>query len=222
MVGRRQGGVRDALADEGERARRRQALGAPHMRALSAFVEALGEAYPGRDIPHADPADGGVGARALLLLEAPGPQSVATGFVSCDSPNGTARNLRALLREAAIEREALVLWNVVPWYVGDGRRIRPVTRADTAEASAALRAFVDLLPALERIVLVGRKAQAVAPLLRAYRPTLPVMSTWHPSPQVFNVSPEKKAEARAAFAALGRALAASERRRGAGRPRPHG
>lgn len=198
--------MRDALADEGERERRLAALERDHAAPLAAFVRALRARYPERAIPHADPADGGVGARALLLLEAPGPQSVATGFVSRDSPNATARNLRALLEESGISRRSVLMWNVVPWYVGDGRRIRPVSRADTVEASGALRAFVDLLPRLERIVLIGRKAQAVEPLLREHRPALPVMSTWHPSPQVFNISPAKKRETRAAFMALGRAL----------------
>ena len=204
MSGERHG--RDELADAGERERRVAALGQPHLRPLAALVETLRARHPERSIPHADPADGGVDARVLLLLEAPGPQSVATGFVSRDSPNGTARNLRALLESAGIERRAVLLWNVVPWYVGDGRRIRPVGPRDVAEARDALGALLDLLPRLERVVLVGRKAQTVEPWLRERHPHLPLLATWHPSPQVFNISRTKRAEAQATFDALGRAL----------------
>lgn len=199
-------GTRDALADEREIGCRRAALARPHMVPLVAFVEALRERHPARAIPDADPADGGVRARVLLLLEAPGPQSVATGFVSRDSPNGTARNLRALLIESGIPREAMLLWNVVPWYVGNGRRIRPVTKVDIDEAIGSLESLLGLLPRLERIVLVGRKAQAVEARLRERRPDLELHFTWHPSPQVFNISPAKKAEARSTFAILGNAF----------------
>jgi len=199
----RKPGVHDALAQPGERARRRAALGAPHMVPLERLVAALREQYPGREIPHADPADGGIEARALLLLEAPGPQSVATGFVSRDSPNATARNLRSLLADARIAREAVLVWNVVPWYVGDGRRIRPVDGGDIDEAFAHLETLLALLTRLETIVLLGRKAQQIERRLFAWRDRVDVVHTWHPSPQVFNISPAKKAETRATFAALG-------------------
>lgn len=177
------------------------------MAPLGALVAALRARHPERHVPDADPCDGGVRARALLLLEAPGPQSVATGFVSRDSPNATARNLRALLEEASIRREDVLIWNVVPWYVGDGRRIRPVTASDIDEAFACLETLLETMTALERIVLVGRKAQRVEPRLRTWREDVDIVRTWHPSPQVFNLSPERKAETRAAFVALGRALA---------------
>jgi len=196
----------DALASAEERARREAALALAHTAPLAALVAELRALYPDRQVPQADPCDGGVEARALLLLEAPGPQSVATGFVSRDSPNATARNLRALLVGARIPREAVLLWNVVPWYVGDGRRIRPVTPGDIDEAFAHLELLLERLSRLETIVLVGRKAQRVEPRLRALRPELPIVRTWHPSPQVFNISPRRKAETRAAFDALGRTL----------------
>ena len=196
----------DALASADECERRVGLLTLPHMAPLAAHVAALRARHPERAVPDADPLDGGVRARALLLLEAPGPQSVATGFVSRDSPNATARNLAALIDDAGIPREAVLLWNVVPWYVGDGRRIRPVTVRDIDEAFPSLEALLGELAALERIVLVGRKAQRVEPRLRALRPGLEITGTWHPSAQVFNLSPRRREEARAAFVALGRAL----------------
>ena len=198
----------DPLAEPEERARREAALDSPRMAPLARLVRELRALHPDRAVPHADPADGGIGARVLLLLEAPGPQSVATGFVSRDSPNATARNLRALLEDAAIPREAVLVWNVVPWYVGDGRRIRPVNDADLDEAHEYLERVLGLMERLETIVLVGRKAQQVEPRLFAWRDRVDIVRTWHPSPQVFNISPTRKAETRATFVALGERLAA--------------
>src|SRR5260370_42342666 len=49
---------------------------------LSGFVEAIRQRVSnGCAIPYFDPLDGGVTARCLYLLEAPGPQAVASGFV---------------------------------------------------------------------------------------------------------------------------------------------
>ena len=58
----------------------------------------------GRPVPDADPADGGIGARCLLLLETPGPSIGRTGFVSRDNPTPTAGNLRRFLPGRPIAR----------------------------------------------------------------------------------------------------------------------
>ena len=197
----------DPLADPAELARRREALSRAHMVPLARFVRELRASRPHDAVPDADPRDGGARARALLLLEAPGPRSVATGFVSCDTPNPTARNLRALLANAGIDRADVLLWNVVPWYVGDGRRIRPVGARDIDAARPWLQALLDLLPALERTVLIGRKAQRAEAAVRARLPNAPPILAFHPSPQVFHISPERRAATVAAFDELGRALA---------------
>ena len=200
----------DPLADPAEIARRRAALARAHMAPLAALAREIRAARPGDAVPDADPRDGGARARALLLLEAPGPRSVSTGFVSCDTPNPTARNLRALLAGAGVARADVLLWNVVPWYVGDGRRVRPVTAREVDEAAPWLEALLDRLPALERAVLIGRKAQRAAPALAARRPDLEPILAFHPSPQVFHISPERRAATVAAFGELGRALAARQ------------
>jgi uracil-DNA glycosylase len=110
-------------------------------------------------VPGLDPSDGGENARILMLLEAPGPKAIATGYVSRRNPDPTARNLTALLAESGIVDEDLLLWNVVPWHVGDGRRIRPVNTADIREARPWIEELATLLPRLDTVVLVGRQAQ---------------------------------------------------------------
>lgn len=63
------------LADAGAVAARMKELRAPHMAALTAFVEELrAEAGHGVEVPYFDPWDGGVEATILFLLEAPGPR----------------------------------------------------------------------------------------------------------------------------------------------------
>ena len=64
------------------------------------------------------------------LLEAPGPKAVLSGFVSRNNPDGSAKNFFEFNAQAKIPRKLTVTWNVVPWYIGDGKRIRSANRAD--------------------------------------------------------------------------------------------
>lgn len=189
-----------ALKSPKERERRLNMLSLPRMKALGDYLgvvrEQCGPAYA---IPNFDPCDGGVDARALLLLEAPGPRAVASSFVSRNNPDPTAKNLCDLLSGAGIARRDTLVWNIVPWYVGDGAgRIRPVNPADIRAALPYLKGLLDLLLDLEVVVLVGRKAQSATKSIRALTP-VPFVATPHPSGQVFNVRPDKKAEAEEAF-----------------------
>jgi uracil-DNA glycosylase len=96
------------------------------------------------------------------------------------------------LREAGIERSReVVTWNVIPWYVGDGDRIRSVTTQDIHEAEPALVELLGLLPELRVVVLLGRQAE------RAWRVAgidndLPVLTAPHPSPRNVNGRPEAR------------------------------
>jgi uracil-DNA glycosylase len=136
-----------------------------------------------------------VDARILMLLEAPGPKAVKTGYISRRNPDPSARNMLALLAEAGIEDCDVLLWNIVPWYVGNGQRIRPVRVADIRQAGPWTEELVALLPRLETVVLVGKKAQRAAGWFPDYR----VLRTWHPSNLVFNCWPKRRAEVADAF-----------------------
>lgn len=130
-----------------------------HVANLQGLVDSIRLADQRRHVPTIDPLDGGVTADVLLLLEAPGKRAVETGFVSRDNPDPTADNLRRFLEQAGIGRRRTVVWNAVPWYLGEGARIRAATASDLNEASEWLDAFISLLPRLHAVVLVGRAAE---------------------------------------------------------------
>ncbi len=170
-------------------ARRRQ-LSELHVAPLSALVASLRKEC-GQDlaIPDFDPWDGGIRAQILYLLEAPGGRAVASGFVSRNNPDETAKNFFELNQAAGVPRKCTVIWNIVPWYVGTGERIRPVVRADIEAALPFFRQLLDLLPRLRAAVLVGRKAERAADVLAGMRPDIRVFRSPHPSPLFVNRAP---------------------------------
>lgn len=188
------------LADPAARAARQAALAAPHVAALAAYVAVLrAEAGPAAAVPDFDPWDGGVDAECLFLLEAPGPRAVASGFISRNNPDETAKNWFALQREAGLARGRTLLWNVVPWYIGSGARIRPAAAADIAAGLPHLDRLLALLPRLRAVALVGRNAQRAEPLVRAAAPAVRVFAMPHPSPMFVNRGPGNRARLLAAL-----------------------
>ncbi|GAA1494945.1 uracil-DNA glycosylase [Curtobacterium herbarum] len=111
-------------------------------------------------LPHFDPAEAGVEARALVLLEAPGPKTVpgwgGSGFISVDNDDPTAQNVWTT-RNAVGLHEHVLAWNIVPWVLGRAS-VKP-TGQEIEQGAGELRGLLDLLPELRVIVLAGRKAQ---------------------------------------------------------------
>ncbi len=171
---------------------------------LAEFVKQVRRERVGAQIPGFDPRDGGIHARALFLLEAPGPKAVSTGFISRDNPDPSARNMRALLHEAGLRREDTVLWNVVPWYVGIPGKIRPISKEDLKQARPYRSKLLELLKALTVVVLVGRKAQAIEEELQGRFFVL--RKTFHPSNQVRNRWPKKYATIKATFSEVAKLI----------------
>ena len=154
-----------ALSCAIERQRREGMLNQPHIKPLVEYLARIWLEHPDKQLPGFDPCDGGTSARILFLLEAPGPKAVGSTFISRNNPDQTAKNFCELLQVAGIARRDTLIWNIVPWYVGDGKRIRPVVSQDIQQASPYVKELFDMLKNL------------------------------HPSPQVFNISPEKKVQA---------------------------
>lgn len=181
-----------ALKDAAERKRRAAMLSLPHVQPLAAYLRRVKDAQgAGYEMPYFDPCDGGVRAKALFLLEAPGPKAVGSAFVSRNNPDQTARNINELLRKAGLPREDTLLWNIVPWYVGEGRKIRAVTSEDIEEACPYLVELIGLLPDLRAIVLVGEKAKSARGTIQRLTKAR-IFDAPHPSPKVFNIWPEKR------------------------------
>jgi uracil-DNA glycosylase len=178
------------LADPLARNERASGLNAPHMKPLSDFVTSLRQAVgEGASIPDFDPWDGGVDAEVLFLLEAPGRKAVASGFISRNNPDETAKNFFELSSEAGITRSRSVVWNIVPWYIGSGSKIRPASTIDVTSGASSLAGLLDLLPNLRVIVLLGRKAEYAERIISPLRPRMRILKSPHPSPLFVNNPP---------------------------------
>ena len=171
-----------------------------HMNQLTSFVhrlrESLGQEFR---IPYFDPLDGGVDAEVLFLLEAPGPKAVTSGFVSRNNPDESAKNFFLMNAAAGIERKRTVTWNVVPWYVGSGRKIRPVTASDVRQADEGLRMLLSLLCRLRFVALVGQKARYARRIIEVSRPDVQILEIPHPSPMFVNRAPGNRARLQTAL-----------------------
>ncbi|WP_430226941.1 uracil-DNA glycosylase [Paraburkholderia tropica] len=179
-----------SLGDAAVKATRIRQLHEPHVAPLTAYVEELRlEAGPGADIPDFDPWDAGIDAEILFLLEAPGARAVASTFVSRNNPDETAKNMFLLHQDACIPRARTLLWNVVPWYIGDGARIRAATPHDLELGLKPLPRLIQMLPKLRAIVFMGKNAQQAQPQVAALRPDLRLFACAHPSPKVINTRP---------------------------------
>jgi uracil-DNA glycosylase len=178
------------LADPAARAARTAQLGAPHVAPLTAFVRALRDAAGlEASVPDFDPWDGGTQAEVLFLLEAPGPKAVMSGFISRNNPDESAKNFFELNAAAGIARGRTATWNIVPWYIGTGSRIRAATRTDIEAGIPSLVRLLDLLPRLRAIVFVGEKAARADEVIAKLRPGLRRFRSPHPSPLYVNNAP---------------------------------
>jgi len=181
------------LATEAVLSERLSALAEPHIEPLAEFVHRLREQMgPDARIPYFDPWDGGTDAEVLVLLEAPGAKARNSGFVSMNNPDETAKNFFLASRDATLPRRKLVMWNIIPWYIGTEVKIRPAKGTDIREGKLLLRELLELLPKLRAIVLMGRSAQKAESDLLALAPDAKIFQCPHPSPLYVNNKPENR------------------------------
>lgn len=180
-----------------------------HMQPLVTFVERARKSLNIEDdIPMFDPCDGGVNARVLIFLEAPGRKALDSQFVSRNNPDRTAAKINQLLNAARINRKDTIIWNIVPWYIGQDdtrKRIRAANVADIAQALPFNKELLKLLTNLEVIVLMGKNAQLAKADIRSITNAL-IFCTAHPSPRVVNSWPQKIEEAQQVFIKVGSIL----------------
>jgi hypothetical protein len=158
-----------------------------HVAPLTGFVErAREESGKGNAIPFFDPLDGGVAARCLFLLEAPGPRAGASGFVSRNNPDESAKNFFELNHDAGIPRELTATWNIVPRYIGSGITIRPAQKSDLEIGMWYLERVLQLLPMLEMVIVMGQKARYAERRLASMSRAVEVLRCPHPSPLYIN------------------------------------
>lgn len=177
----------------------------PRVAPLNDWVESARAGLDhGFEIPWFDPASGGVEARLLFLLEAPGQKSVSkaaalakagSGIISGDNNDFTAKHCWQAREAAGLTYRQVVHWNTVPWYVGSANKIASPGVAEIERALPLLHQVIELLPRLEVVVLMGRKAQdGWARYSRRHAHDLLAIATWHPSQRVFNTKPSAEAD----------------------------
>ena len=128
------------------------------VRSLNALAEAWRTAPDGsrRFVPNFDPRSGGTSSRVLVLMQSPGPQTIAaahTAICSEDNPGPTAAAFRAARIESGLARNDYLRWNLIPWEILG--RVRPV---DIDEGRHALETLLKVLPVLDAIVTYGTAA----------------------------------------------------------------
>lgn len=193
-----------SLGQDSVREARLQRLHEARIDPLTRLIMHLRRERPDVSVPWFDPESGGADARVLLLLEAPGPMAAlappdskqsSSGFVSLDNDDATAAALHDLVAGAGVAREELLMWNMVPWYLGDSThtKIRAATNDDIDEGAVWLEQLVGLLPNLTVAVLLGEKALRgwFRIATRVGRP-IPVLACPHPSPRSLNPHPERR------------------------------
>jgi hypothetical protein len=153
-----------AFRDSAVLAERRRQLDEPHVAPLNQWVRSVRERLgPMAIVPWFDPADGGVNARVLWLLEAPGPRATTeregSGIISSDNNDGAAENTWRTRHQAAVSRTEVVHWNVIAYYIGTDTKIRAWCSGDVANAGPMLVDLLALLPRLRSVILGGKAAQ---------------------------------------------------------------
>ena len=121
-----------------------------------------------------------------------GAKAVQSGFISRNNPDETAKNWLQLNAEAGVPRCRTIINNIMPWYIGSGKRIYPANPSDIGEGWPCLLQLLDMLSRLRVVVLVGGKAQRVAPRLRTVRSDLQLLDCSHSSPMFVNRKPQNR------------------------------
>lgn len=177
--------------DKGAITDRRKGLQFPHIKPLTEFVDRMQEENPSKVIPYFDPCDGGINAECLFLLEAPGGMARDSNFVSRNNDDQTAKNFHKLNEDAKLPREQTITWNIVPWYLGDGKKIRAANQTDIDTGLPYLGKLMANLPKLRAVVLLGQKAKKAEDFIKRERPNLKIFSCPHPSPMHVNRAKEE-------------------------------
>lgn len=195
-----------SLGEFAEQERRLRLLNQEHIAPLTDFVIKIRqEQNLPAAVPYFDPMDGGTKANVLLLLEAPGRKAVrlgngirkdGSGFVSQNNDDETASNLFKLLKAAELSRASIVIWNAIPWYIGDGSKIRHARISDLDKSRPYLERLLLSLKEVRTIILLGNQARL------AWNTPKPPEGSWHiydisdgayhPSPSCINRDRERR------------------------------
>ncbi|CAD5731921.1 Uracil DNA glycosylase superfamily [Escherichia coli] len=134
---------------------RYESLYLPHIAPLTRWVQSYKK--NGTDMPWFDPADGGINARILILLQSPAKSELSPRFVSQDNPGPSQQNLNRFLKQAKIKRQNIIIWNTIPWLMPTNTKIIP-TRENINKGLNIIKSLMPLLKNLRVILLAGSVA----------------------------------------------------------------
>lgn len=163
----------------------------PHVAPLSELADKIAAAkgLPAGAVPYPDPDFGGIHARALFLLDNPGPRATigtgGSGLLSIDNNDPSAARAHAAYPQFHLDCSLCLHWNVCPF---------PTTldQSSTTERTRAARHTTELLrllPRLELVVLLGRAAEDGWRRAAVHRDDLTVLTAPHPSNRGINSVP---------------------------------
>jgi len=154
---------------------------------LDKFVDELRQAKGRCDIPRFSLHDGRAEAKCLFLLKTPSKAALASGYITRENCDVTARNFTRANEEAGLDREDTISWNIVPWYTENADK-------EVEEALPCLVKLLNLLPKLRVVVLLGETTRKATSVLYRYDrlPDLCVIHAPHPGAQALN-RPGKRA-----------------------------
>lgn len=179
--------------DPQEVSKREMEIDLPHVAPLNNWVRKLRQKFDNdANIPWFDPWDGGIEAKILWLLEAPGPKATkkrGSGFISCNNDDQTAKNTWETREEAGVPRKMVVHWNVIPYYIGSDTKIRAYNNTDVASVRPYLKELLGFFPNLKAVILGGTAARTVWYDLSTKNTSLHVIECPLPSPTNLNTRP---------------------------------
>ncbi|MGW4533575.1 uracil-DNA glycosylase [Nocardia sp. NPDC004340] len=132
------------------------------MAPINALADEIADRYdlPRGAVPYLDPDQGGIHARALILLDTPGPKAKmdsGSGLLSLDNDDPTAACLRKEYALRGVDWKDVVHWNVCPFPTSD-----PDGQSTTEERQIGAqwtRRLVALLPYVRTVLPLGGNAR---------------------------------------------------------------
>jgi hypothetical protein len=180
--------VRQAHADTTVVATKHARLREQHVAPLVDLANriAAAEGLPPGTVPYPDPEFGGVHARALFLLDSPGPRAKletgGSGLLSIDNDDPSAARAHTAYRTFHIDRGLCLHWNVCPFPTAKDQS----STSERTRAARYTRELLDLLPRLELVTLLGRAAEDGWRRADTSRNDLIVLHGPHPSNRGIN------------------------------------
>jgi hypothetical protein len=142
---------------------RMQRIRAAHVAPINALADKIAEVYDlaTGTVPYVDPDQGGIHARALVLLDNPSTMAEAgtgSGLLSLDNNDWTARNCREAYARHGVDWKDVVHWNVCPFPTMSKKNGQSLD-SERSRGAQWTRRLVQLLPDLEIVLPLGDAAR---------------------------------------------------------------